>query len=57
MGELVEVICFRAPTWMKEELWELAEGNRRKLSDVVRLLVEAGLERRHREQEKEQTNG
>ena len=44
MADLIHVICFRVPEWMRDELKALAKLNRRKLGDVVRILVEQALE-------------
>jgi hypothetical protein len=43
MADLPHTICFRASTWMRDRLRELADQDRRKLGDVIRLLVEIGL--------------
>jgi len=45
MADYVHVICFRCSEEMRTELLRLADHNHRKLSDLVRLLLELVLEK------------
>lgn len=57
MADLLHTVCFRATTAMRDELRQLADEHRRKVGDVVRLLLEQILEFRRSQREAREDHG